>query len=128
MATKRNCKRKDLNLGMLTSWANGFMLNDPLVGQHGPNLGCFGHAGAGGSVGYADPVQGLGFGYAMTKMSADLNGDPRSLRLIEALYGCLGQPIRYQRDPKTGLPRMTARLQSQDNGNLAGGPPVTARL
>ena len=39
-ATKMNCFRKDVVLGAKTRWANGFMLNDPLVGAHGPNLGC----------------------------------------------------------------------------------------
>lgn len=127
-ATRMNCFRKDLVLGFKVRWGMGFMLNDPLIGIQGPNLGAFGHSGAGGSVGFADPLHGLGFGYAMTQMTEGLNGDPRSLRLIEAVYGCLGQPMRYQRD-KDGLPMQTLGLMSDVNGNLtSGGKPIAAKL
>jgi CubicO group peptidase (beta-lactamase class C family) len=30
--------------------------------------GSFGHPGAGGSVGFADPENGIGFGYVMNRM------------------------------------------------------------
>lgn len=127
-ATKMALFRKDLIMGFKIRMSMGFLLNDPLIGLQGPNEGSFGHAGAGGSCGFADPLHGLGFGYAMNKMSDALNGDPRVLRLIEALYGCLGQPIRYQRDENTGLPRQSVRLESANNGNLGGGRPIPARL
>lgn len=122
-----NCFRKDLILGFKVRWGNGFMLNDPLIGLQGPNDGSFGHAGAGGSLGFADPTHGLVFGYAMTKMSPAVNGDPLTLRILESLYGCLGQPIRYLRDDK-GMPRQSVRMQSANNGNLNGGNPIAARL
>jgi CubicO group peptidase (beta-lactamase class C family) len=127
--TRMNCFRRDLVLMFKVRWGMGFMLNDPLIGIQGPNLGAFGHSGAGGSIGFADPSTGLGFGYAMAKMSAGLNGDPRSLRLIEALYGCMGQEMRYVRDKKSGLPTQTIQLQSPNNGNMiSGGTPVKPRL
>jgi CubicO group peptidase (beta-lactamase class C family) len=50
----------------------------------------FGHPGAGGSVGFADPEHGIGFGYAMNRMTANLSGDPRTRGLIRALYEALG--------------------------------------
>ena len=46
----------------------------------------FGHAGAGGSVGFADPEMGLGFAYVMTQMHSNLSVDPRRDRLIDAVY------------------------------------------
>jgi CubicO group peptidase (beta-lactamase class C family) len=55
----------------------------------------FGHTGAGGSVGFADPEHGIGFGYVMNKMMAGLNGDPRSGGLIKALYAAIGVEPTY---------------------------------
>jgi CubicO group peptidase (beta-lactamase class C family) len=45
----------------------------------------FGHPGAGGSLGFADPDTGVGFGYVMNQMQSNLAGDPRVLNLIEAV-------------------------------------------
>ncbi len=49
----------------------------------------FGHFGAGGSVGMADPDNALGFGYIMNKMFLGLTGDPRTTNLINAVYASL---------------------------------------
>jgi len=46
----------------------------------------FGHYGAGGSLGFADPETGIAIGYVMNKMNAGLNDDPRSNGLIAAVY------------------------------------------
>jgi len=46
----------------------------------------FGHYGAGGSLGFADPETGIAIGYVMNKMNAGLNDDPRSNGLIAATY------------------------------------------
>ncbi len=54
----------------------------------GPNPGAFGHVGAGGSVGFADPQAKLAFGYVMNAMGPRW-GNPRPRGLIEALYRCL---------------------------------------
>lgn len=43
----------------------GVMLNT--LGQYGPNPDSFGHAGAGGSVGFGDPGRKLGLGYPMNQ-------------------------------------------------------------
>ena len=51
----------------------------------------FGHYGAGGSVGFADPDQELGFGYVMNKMTLGLSGDPRTATLIDAVYAAIEQ-------------------------------------
>jgi CubicO group peptidase (beta-lactamase class C family) len=62
----------------------GFMLTSSLMTLGGPNS--FGHFGAGGSVGWADPDAGFGFGYVMNRMDMGLAGDLRSYNLINACY------------------------------------------
>jgi CubicO group peptidase (beta-lactamase class C family) len=52
----------------------------------------FGHAGAGGSLAFADPDARLGFGYVMNDLRFDVTeGDPRSSELVKAAYACLGR-------------------------------------
>lgn len=70
-----------------TRFGLGFFLHSTFVplGQEGS----FGHAGAGGSLGFADPTAGIGFGYVMNKMLQNLAGDPRTLGLIEAVYASI---------------------------------------
>jgi CubicO group peptidase (beta-lactamase class C family) len=53
------------------------------------NASAFGHPGAGGSMGFADPENGIGYGYITNRMSTELTGDARDLALREALYSCL---------------------------------------
>ncbi len=50
----------------------------------------FGHVGAGGSIGFADPVRGLSFGYAMTKMGPGILLNDRGQALVDATYRALG--------------------------------------
>ncbi|HMN84493.1 MAG TPA: serine hydrolase domain-containing protein [Bauldia sp.] len=66
----------------------GFTLNSPDAFM-GPNLEAFGHVGAGGSTGFADPVAGIGFSYGMNRMYPTRDNGPRARRLIEATYRCL---------------------------------------
>ncbi|AOS98110.1 Esterase EstB [Microbulbifer aggregans] len=49
----------------------------------------FGHPGAGGSVGFADPERELGFGYVSTRLGQSLFMDRRAVSLLEQLYGML---------------------------------------
>lgn len=46
----------------------------------------FGHLGAGGSIGYANPACGIGYAYVTNRMGVSLTGDPRDVALREALY------------------------------------------
>ncbi len=55
----------------------------------------FGHAGAGGSLGFTDPENGLAFGYVMNKMNLNLSGDPRTQALTEAMYRAAGVPTTH---------------------------------
>jgi CubicO group peptidase (beta-lactamase class C family) len=66
----------------------GFMTASPFTPYGTP--GGFGHSGAGGSVGFADPNHSLGFGYVMNRTLANIAGDPRSRGLIEAAYRAIG--------------------------------------
>jgi CubicO group peptidase (beta-lactamase class C family) len=66
----------------------GFMLTQPMI-PFGPNPSSFGHPGAGGSIGFADPDTGLGFAYVMNQMQMGLGGDARGFRLIAEVYEAL---------------------------------------
>lgn len=50
----------------------------------------FGHVGAGGSLGFADPAAGLSFGYTMNKMGPGLLMNDRGQPLVDAAYLSLG--------------------------------------
>jgi CubicO group peptidase (beta-lactamase class C family) len=50
----------------------------------------FGHVGAGGSLGFADPAAGLSFGYTMNRMGPGLLLNDRGQALVDATYLSLG--------------------------------------
>jgi CubicO group peptidase (beta-lactamase class C family) len=78
----------DAVLTINTRFSQGFMMSQPGASL-GPNSKSFGHPGAGGSLGYADPEAKIGFGYTMNKMQASLLIDPRATALIDAVYASL---------------------------------------
>ena len=87
----------DATLLMPTRFSLGFMRS--MDNRHRPTgdmesclLGAaaFGHAGAGGSIGFADPSEALAFGYSMNKMGAGILLNPRGQSLVDATYRCLG--------------------------------------
>ena len=80
----------DLVLGFPVKRALGFLISLP-GGRYewGPNPNTYGHSGAGGSIGFADPDAGIGFGYVMNQMSAGLGADPRWAPMINAVYASL---------------------------------------
>jgi CubicO group peptidase (beta-lactamase class C family) len=61
----------------------GFMKPSPVWRFGHP--GAFGAPGAGGSLGYADPRVGIGYGYVTNRMGTALTGDPRDQALRRAL-------------------------------------------
>lgn len=65
----------------------GFMLDGELTPMLSPSS--FGHAGAGGSLGYADPEANVGYGYVMNQMAGGIAGDPRTVALNNAVRSCL---------------------------------------
>jgi CubicO group peptidase (beta-lactamase class C family) len=72
----------DLQFGL------GFIVPSTIVQLGGPHS--FGHFGAGGSAGWADPDAELAFGYVMNRMDMGLAGDRRCYSLINACYETLG--------------------------------------
>lgn len=72
----------------------GFWRSSPVTLFGGE--GSFGHGGAGGSYGFADPEHGLAVGYVMNKMAMEeFTGDARSHGLIRALYEAIGTTPKY---------------------------------
>lgn len=66
----------------------GFMVHSSAIPLGGENS--FGHFGAGGSLGWADPDAELSVGYVMNRMDIGLAGDNRSLELVKACYDAIG--------------------------------------
>jgi CubicO group peptidase (beta-lactamase class C family) len=50
----------------------------------------FGHVGAGGSIGFADPREELSFGYSMNQMGKGILLNERGQSLVDAAYRSLG--------------------------------------
>jgi CubicO group peptidase (beta-lactamase class C family) len=50
----------------------------------------FGHVGAGGSIGFADPREELSFGYSMNQMGKGILLNERGQALVDAAYRALG--------------------------------------
>jgi CubicO group peptidase (beta-lactamase class C family) len=65
----------------------GFWRACPTLPMLGP--GSFGHPGSGGSIGFADPDAGVGFGY-VTNLWNLRPDDPRASSLATAVRACLG--------------------------------------
>ncbi|TML37813.1 MAG: beta-lactamase family protein [Actinobacteria bacterium] len=82
-ATVEQSNGKDRVLIVPTRFGLGYFLPSSFSPMAGP--ASFGHAGAGGSLGFADPETGVAFGYVMNKMQQNLAADPRTLTLIEAV-------------------------------------------
>jgi CubicO group peptidase (beta-lactamase class C family) len=85
--TARRFLGDDLVLPFEVDWRSGVMANSHRF--YGPNAEAIGHSGSGGSCGFGDPIERVSVAYVMNKQSPHLMGDPRALRLIEALYSCL---------------------------------------
>ena len=78
----------DLTLLVPSRFGAGFWLHDtstPMIQD-----GSFGHPGAGGSLGYANPELGIGYGYVMNRMGNAITGDPRTIALNDAVVASLG--------------------------------------
>ena len=88
--SKEEVSGLDAVLQLPTRFSLGFMLNqDNPSGNFGPGEKSFGHPGAGGCLGFADPDHKLGFGYTVNKMDTYILIDPRAKRLIDGVYQCI---------------------------------------
>lgn len=78
---------EDRVLGLRLRFGHGFMLpQDRPDCRFGRGANAFGHPGAGGALGFADPEYQLGFGYVTSRMGQSLLIDSRVVRLIDAAY------------------------------------------
>ena len=72
------CMKSDVEFSL------GFMKNNP--GFPFGHRGSFGAPGAGGSLGFADPVAQIGYGYVPNRKGVTFTGDPRDVAIRHALY------------------------------------------
>ena len=86
---------RDATLQIATRFGLGFMVSmdnrakeetdSVVLGEH-----AFGHVGAGGSIGFADPRYGLALGYTMDTMGPGVLLNPRGQSIVDAAYRILG--------------------------------------
>ena len=70
-------------------WGLGYMLNQRCV--NGPNPSIFGHGGLGGSFGFVDLENRIGYAYVMNHFDpTKSNADPRSVVMSDEIYAVLG--------------------------------------
>lgn len=88
---------EDATLLIPTRFALGFMKSIdnrqiPRIDRDSAVLGAaaFGHVGAGGSIGFADPATGMSFGYSMNRMGQGILLNERGQSLVDAAYRALG--------------------------------------
>jgi CubicO group peptidase (beta-lactamase class C family) len=90
VAAARTAQAADVDplLGIPLRLGLGYWLSQPRVEglAFGPNRDAFGHPGAGGSLGFADPSARIGFGYVTNRMGSGVVIDSRPQALIDALY------------------------------------------
>jgi CubicO group peptidase (beta-lactamase class C family) len=87
-ATELQVDGPDLIMGNPWAWGLGFMLPHPGPSSARFSGHGFGHGGVYGSLGWAEPVTKLGFGYVQNQEWLPM-GDPRGSRLLHAAIGCL---------------------------------------
>jgi CubicO group peptidase (beta-lactamase class C family) len=71
-----------------TAFSAGFMKDSQKAKRKrfGRSTSGFGHPGAGGSNGFADPENKIGFAYVMNQMELSVLPNEKSLRLVDAIY------------------------------------------
>ena len=84
-APPRTSGERDEVLGVPSYFSLGFLRPGPHV-LFGSSPRAFGAPGAGGSFGFADPDQHLGYAYVMNKLDFYLTDDPREKPLRDAIY------------------------------------------
>lgn len=89
--TREHSVGPDKTLLTQTRFGLGCMLDQPDVPNATFGLGprAFGHPGAGGSVGFADPEHDVAFGFVTNTLGPHVLMDPRAQKLVRILAGCL---------------------------------------
>jgi len=82
---------QDNVLGLPLRFSCGFMLSQANRAdcRYGRGEKAFGHPGAGGSIGFADPEYQLGFGYVTSRMGQNILIDERAVLLIDVAYSVI---------------------------------------
>jgi CubicO group peptidase (beta-lactamase class C family) len=75
-------RARDLEYGL------GYRRNVELQ-EFGSPINAYGHAGLGGSIGFADPDAQVGFAFVVNSLDISSNGPARALQLVKALYDCI---------------------------------------
>ena len=86
--SERQTLRPDKVIMVPVGWALGFMTGGTEGWPQGPRVTAFGHAGLGGSIGFADPEIGMGFGFVTNALAMDLIGYGRTAALAAAARAC----------------------------------------
>ncbi len=79
----------NLVLGMELEWRLGFQSN--VGGSYGPSPTAFGHSGMGGSCGFADTDNRVGFSYTQNEIRLGADIDLRGYLLQQAVYESLSR-------------------------------------
>ena len=89
--TREHSVGEDKTLRTQTRFGLGCMLDQPQVGNatYGLSAKAFGHPGAGGSIGFADPQQEVAFGFVTNTLGPYVLMDPRAQKLVQVLATCL---------------------------------------
>ena len=89
--TREHSLGMDKTLMTPTRFGLGCMLDQPTVANatFGLGAGAFGHPGAGGSVGFADPEHDVALGFAVNTLGPYVLMDPRAQQLVRVLRACL---------------------------------------
>ncbi len=77
--------RIDESLMLPIRWSNiGLILRGGWL--FGKNKESFGHNGWGGSIGFADPILGIGVAYTTNKINPTMSSDKRIITLLKEFY------------------------------------------
>lgn len=89
--TREHALGEDRTLLTCTRFGLGTMLDQPEVANATYGLGpqAFGHPGAGGSIGFADPERELAFGFVTNTLGPYVLMDPRAQKLARVVGDCL---------------------------------------
>ena len=89
LAARQSWSECDRVLRKPIGWSQGFLKEER--GMFSPNPDSFGHAGAGGALGWCDPGARLAIGYVTSKMDHRIRSR-RARALSHAAYQCLAAP------------------------------------
>ena len=85
---KPSSSRLDESLMLPIKWTySGYILRGGWM--FGKNKDSFGHNGWGGSLGFGDPVEGIGISYVTRKINSGMSADIRAVNLIKKTYEIL---------------------------------------